>query len=155
MRGYQRWLPDDYRILVLVDRDRDECRQLKGHLEQIAEDAGFSTRTHRDAQGRYQVISRLAIEELEAWFFGDIVALCAAYPGISPTLAQQRGYRDPDAIRGGTEEALLRVLHHAGYYTELKYYPKKEVADAIATCMEPELNRSASFRRLCNALREL
>jgi hypothetical protein len=42
------------------------------------------------------------VEELEAWFFGDVEAICQADPKVSPHLAKQKGYRDPDAIRGGT-----------------------------------------------------
>jgi hypothetical protein len=84
----------------------------------------------------------LAIEELEAWFFGDIAALHAAYPRISLTLSQQAKYRDPDAIRGGTWEALGRLLH-SYYPTGL---PKIEVARAVSALMEPERNRSRSFQ---------
>ena len=29
LRGYRHWLPDDQRIVVVVDRDNDECRALK------------------------------------------------------------------------------------------------------------------------------
>ena len=40
------------------------------------------------------------IEELEAWFFGDIAAIHAAYPRISIHLGGRANYRDPDAITG-------------------------------------------------------
>ena len=29
LQGYARWLPEDHRIVVLVDRDDDACDQLK------------------------------------------------------------------------------------------------------------------------------
>ena len=57
----------------------------------------------------FQVVNRLAIEELEAWFFGDVEALHAAYCRVSINLQDQARYRDPDAIRGGTYEALVVV----------------------------------------------
>lgn len=50
----------------------------------------------------FQVLNRLAIEELEAWFFGDVAALHSAYPRVPSTLGRRSRYRDPDAIRGGT-----------------------------------------------------
>ena len=36
LKGYRPWLPDDWRIVVLVDADEGECRALKGRLEQEA-----------------------------------------------------------------------------------------------------------------------
>lgn len=36
LRGYAVWLPDDWRIVVVVDRDDDDCRALKQRLEDIA-----------------------------------------------------------------------------------------------------------------------
>ncbi len=32
LRGYARWLPEDWRIIVVVDRDDDECLALKKHF---------------------------------------------------------------------------------------------------------------------------
>jgi hypothetical protein len=87
LRGYSNWLPDDYRIVVVVDRDDDDCHDLKQQLEQMASDAGLLSRSH--AGGRpYKVVNRLAIEELEAWYFGDWDAVRAAYPKVSGTIAK-------------------------------------------------------------------
>ena len=36
LKGYARWIPIDYRIVVLVDRDRDDCIELKNSLNKIA-----------------------------------------------------------------------------------------------------------------------
>ena len=85
------------------------------------------------------------IEELEAWFFGDPDALRAAYPRVSRTLERKARYRDPDAVPGGTWEALLRVLQRAGYYKGVPL-PKLEAANRIAQHMDPERNRSRSFQ---------
>ena len=49
LRGYRRYLPDDWKIVVLVDADREDCRVLKERLDQAARAAGFATRTN--AQG--------------------------------------------------------------------------------------------------------
>lgn len=41
------------------------------------------------------VINRILIEELESWFFGDVDALVAAYPGVAPTPAQKANTGTP------------------------------------------------------------
>lgn len=92
------------------------------------------------------MINRIVIEELEAWFFGDADALRSAYPGVSSTLERKAAYRDPDAIQGGTWEALQRVLQRAGYYKGVKALPKLETAGRIAQHMDPARNRSRSFQ---------
>ena len=44
LRGYANWLPAEYRIVVVVDRDRDECEELKSRLEHICERVGLRSR---------------------------------------------------------------------------------------------------------------
>ncbi|MCK6574438.1 DUF4276 family protein [Myxococcota bacterium] len=152
LRGYAAWLPDDWRIVIIVDRDDDDCAALKRRLEQMALVAGLSTRANRHG-ARVQVVNRLAIEELEAWFFGDWEAVRAAYPKVDGNIPQQAKYRSADAIQGGTWEAFERVLKKAGYFqTGLR---KIEAARAVATHMDPERNASPSFRTLRSALLEI
>src|SRR4051812_47141052 len=85
LRGYRNWLPqaygDDWTILVLRDEDREDCHVIKQHMEQIAERAGLVTRTAARKGGlqRFHVVNRIAIEEIEAWYFGDVPALRAIY----------------------------------------------------------------------------
>ena len=63
------------------------------------------------AGGRpWQVVNRVAVEELEAWYFGDWEAVRAAYPRVSANTPQRQGLRDPDGIAGGTWEAFERVM---------------------------------------------
>jgi hypothetical protein len=70
-------------------------------MDTAAHRAGLKTRTQGSGTG-VQVVNRLAIEELEACFFGDWEAVSAAYPAVNPNVPRKRGYRDPDAIVGGT-----------------------------------------------------
>ena len=144
LRAYRKWLPGDWRIVVLVDNDRDNCKALKAKLEQAAADAGLTTKSAAMGKHRFQVVNRLAIEELEAWFFGDVEALACAYPRVPATLAKKKRYRDPDAIPGGTWEALEAVLRRSGYYPV--GLPKVEVARNISAHMAPQRNRSRSFQ---------
>lgn len=153
LQGYSHWLPVDWRIVVLMDVDDADCHQQKAQLETIAQAAGLSTRATSAADASFQVLNRLAIEELEAWFFGDAAAIRAAYPGVSASLAQQQRYRNPDAIRGGTWEALERVLQRAGHHPG--GLNKVEAARAIAHHLEPERNRSHSFQIFCQGLKDL
>lgn len=143
LKGYKSWLPDDWRIVVLVDEDRQNCYQLKAQLERAASYAGFNTKSGIENRRVGQVLNRIVIEELEAWFFGDVEAIVAAYPRIPLTLGEKEKYRDPDAIRGGTWEALERVLQQYGYHSA--GLPKIEVSRSITKYMVPERNRSKSF----------
>lgn len=152
LRGYAAWLPETWRIVVVVDRDDDDCAELKAHLEKIAADAGLRTRS-RARRKPYVVVNRVAVEELEAWYFGDWVAVQSCYPRVPSTIASQAKYRDPDAIRGGTWEAFERVMRRAGYF-ELGLR-KIEAARVLAEAMDPERNRSRSFQHLRQALLDM
>lgn len=150
LAAYSEWLPDNYVILVLVDRDDDDCLELKAQLESIATNSGLETKTTMSAGGRFHVINRIVIEELEAWFFGDWNAVMSAFPRVPTTIPQKAGFRDPDSILGGTWEALERIVQRAGYFkTGLR---KLDCARAIAVHMEPSRNTSTSFQALRDAL---
>ena len=151
LKGYKPWLPNDWRIMVIIDEDRANCRELKAQLEGIAHDAGLVTKSRATSVGDFQVVNRLAIEELEAWFFGDTQALQIAYPRVSRNLQNQAKYRNPDAITGGTYEALERLLKRLNYHRE--GLPKTAVARDIAQHMEPSRNRSRSFQVFVEGLK--
>ncbi len=151
--GYKHWLPDDWNIVVLIDLDSANCVDSKNQLEEIASNAGFITKSAAGQGRRFQVLNRLAIEELEAWFFGDVPALVAAYPRIPTNLGNRSGYRDPDAIRGGTCEALSRVLKANGYHRG--GLPKVAAARNISLHMDPLCNRSKSFQVFRDGLLEI
>jgi len=151
LRGYAQWLPADWRIVVVVDNDGEDCETLKGRIEEMAAAAGLLTRSRAGRQS-WQLVSRLAIEELEAWYFGDWAAVCSAYSRVSPSVPNQAGYRDPDAIRGGTWEAFERVLQRHGYYkTGLL---KVEAARTIGALVDPERTQSRSFAVFRDAIAE-
>jgi hypothetical protein len=151
LKGYSSWLPRDWKIVVLIDQDNQDCFVLKGKLEESAKKAGLRTKTLAKGKGTFQVLNRLAIEELEAWFFGDVSALKAAYPRIPVTLGKKPKYSNPDSIVGGTWEALERELKKAGYYPT--GMPKIEVARNVSPHMDAERNRSHSFQVFVNGLK--
>lgn len=98
------------------------------------------------------MVTRIAIEELEAWYFGDWQAVCRAFPGVSTTIPKRAGYRKPDAIQGGTWEAFERVLKQGGYCKQ--GLSKVQTASAMGQHMEPEENRSPSFQVFWQAITE-
>ena len=151
LRGYRNRLSDEYRIVVMMDCDHDDCRTLKVRLEDAAADSGLRTRS-QSGDDRWQVVNRIAVEELEAWYFGDWEAVRGAFPRVSPTVPNQARYRNPDAIRGGTWEAFERILKRHGYFRA--GLRKIEAARAIAPQMDPARNRSPSFAVFRDALAE-
>lgn len=138
LRAYARMTWPDLRVVIVVDRDSDDCRALKRRLVDACDVTGCDA------------LCRIAIEELEAWFFGDVAAMRAAYPRVPASIGTQTKFRDPDAIAGGTWEALERILSRAGYYST--GMPKVEVARRIAARMDPDTNRSRSFKVLVEGL---
>lgn len=149
-KGYRSWLPPDWRIVVLIDRDRKDCIALKKQILNMARQAGLRSQGSRNAPP--QVLVRIAVEELESWFFGDVPALCTAFPGVSPDLAKKAGFRNPDAIKN-TWEQLERVLQRAGHFSG--GLQKIRCAREVAPHMDPASNLSHSFRVFCDGLRAL
>jgi hypothetical protein len=137
LKGYKSWMPEDWKIVVLIDEDRADCLSLKQQMETAAANAGLITRSAANG-GTFTVLNRIAVEELEAWFFGDVEALATAYP---------------DAIGGGTWEALERVLQRAGYFAA--GLSKIEVAREMARHMDAGRNTSASFKCFTDGLAAL
>lgn len=151
LRGYARWIPATFRIVVVVDRDDDDCHERKARLEKLAAGAQLATRS--TAKPTYVVVNRLAIEELEAWYFGDWKAVRTAYPKAEATVPAKAKYRAPDNIQGGTWEAFEHVLQEAGYFAG--GLRKIEAARTVAEHMVPLRNTSPSFRALCAVLAEM
>ena len=150
LNAYAKWLPPDFRVVVIVDRDREDCRALKRRLEEVAQDAGLLTRSA--AGGRsWQAVNRIVVEELEAWYFGDWDAVLGAYPRAPKNVPNRAAYKDPDAING-TWEAFHRILKSGGYFkTGLR---KIEAAREIGARTNPRANRSRSFLNFYNAIAE-
>ena len=152
LQGYRRWRPPNTRIVIVIDRDSDDCHQLKKRLENAASLSGLQTRTQAE-DNSWQVVNRIAIEELEAWYFGDWEAVRCAFPRVPENIPRKARYRDPDAIQGGTWEAFERLLKRGGYFkTGLR---KVEAARAIAGYIEPTRTTSRSFANFFRAISEV
>jgi hypothetical protein len=143
LKGYRDWLPKHWRIVVLIDEDRQDCVKLKAELDSAAAAAGLKTKSKAE-KGAFVVLNRIAVEEIEAWFLGDVEGLRTAYPGVPASLGSRENFRDPDAVAGGTWEALERVLQKAGYFPG--GLGKIELARTMAQHLNSGRNQSRSFR---------
>lgn len=151
LKGYAMWLPETWRIVVVVDKDDDDCHDLKEQLESVAMEAGLQTRSVYSGQS-WQLVNRLAIEELEAWYFGDWSAVRRAYPRVSASVPRQRRYRNPDGITGGTWEAFERIMQRAGYFEG--GLQKIHAARKLGGLIDPYRNYSQSFTVFRDAILE-
>jgi hypothetical protein len=151
LKAYSSWLPADWRILVIVDRDDDDCSELKGRMEMAARKAGMSTKTH-PRRSHWQLVNRIAVEELEAWYFGDWAGVRCVYPRVPENVTRKVGFRDPDAIAGGTWEAFERILTKHGYFEG--GLRKTEAARALGAAIDPARSSSRSFLALRDAILE-
>lgn len=152
LRNYARILPTnpDLRVVVMMDADSD-CRQRKIELERLVAAAGLLTKTTAQAGQSFQVITCLAVSELEAWFLGDLAAIQAAYSRVHAK--HFKGiYPIPDEIPDAWE-TLWRVLQQANLFLAGK--AKVEWAKTIAPHLDPARNTSASFRYFCAGLAAL
>ncbi len=70
LRGYGRSLQTSDAVLVVIDLDNSDCLQLKRESVSILE----------QCHPRPNTLFRIAIEEIEAWFLGELSALKRAYP---------------------------------------------------------------------------
>lgn len=87
-RKLRAWNEPDARFIIVRDNDGGDCRALKQRLVELC-----GQRNKPDA------IVRLACQELEAWYFGDVEALAEAFENSALRhLAAKAQYRDPDAI---------------------------------------------------------
>lgn len=152
LRGYAaaRRRGEDFRIVVLVDQDNDDCKVLKEKLDSIAEQAGLTTRAKRAGAGPFQVLNRIAIRELESWYFGDWPAVRTAFPKVTQDVP--RTYKNnPDSASGKCSDAFEKVLRAHG----IRMASKPEWGRRIGPRLSLSDNRSPSFNAFVSGLREI
>lgn len=134
-------------LVVVMDADNKNCVDLKNELVAL----------WKGVAPNFNVIFRIAVEEIEAWYLGDHAAIRASYPdtreGILLSYAQ-------DTICG-TWERLADAIEHGGA-TALKAagWPAPGVAKCrwaktITPQMNPHINASPSFVAFRNKVLEL
>ncbi|RNL86046.1 DUF4276 family protein [Halostreptopolyspora alba] len=151
LSGYaeQRRKGADVRVVVLVDQDEDNCAELKEKMECRARESGLNTPSQAGNEG-YSVVNRIAVRELENWYFGDWKAVQSAFPKVKETSPEP--YRsNADATTKKTSDAFGRILRSKG----IRNQSKPDWAARIAPNLEPERNRSASFKAFLQGVRDL
>lgn len=151
----------DLRVLVLVDRDQQNCLVLKQALENAAHTAGLRTLMAarpgpgQPPAGHFHVVNRVVCEELEAWFLGDPAAVERAYPKVKRRNFNQMHLRNPDNVQGGTWEALERTLQSGRYYPAglAKIQAARDIAPHLD--LNPTVNQSPSFQAFLAGVRTL
>jgi hypothetical protein len=144
LRGYSRQKNIDA-VVVVLDTDKNECVAWLAELQSLAAASGAGGKT----------MFRLAIEETEAWYFGDPGALHAADPKARK--ATLKRYRQDTVC--STREMLADALHPGALAALSKPGSprpgdlKHEWANRIGPLMNPDANRSPSFGKLRDGLR--
>ena len=146
LRGYGR-TPGIDAIVVVLDSDRRDCVAFLNELSAVARQCGVEAKT----------LFRLAIEEIEAWYFGDKEAVVRAYPGakrrVLDTYVQ-------DSVCG-TWEVLADAVFTGGVAAVNRSGGpnagdvKHEWARRIGPLLDPERNASPSFGKLRDGLRRI
>jgi hypothetical protein len=146
LRGYAK-TPGIDAVVVVVDADDRDCIGFLGELRSLAASCGAAKMT----------LFRLAIEETEAWYLGDRVALQLAYP--SARVRQLEGYTQDS--QSGTWELLAAAIYPGGMSAmrragwPLPGQIKHEWAERIGPLLDPDRNLSPSFRKLRDGFRRL
>ncbi len=146
LRGYGK-TPGIDAVVVVLDSDRRDCADFLVELKALAASSNAGPNT----------LFRIAIEEMEAWYFGDRQALTMAYPKAKVDVLQR--YTQDSVC--GTWELLADAIYPGGSVAIKKAgWPlpgqiKCEWAERIGPLLEPERNVSPSFGKLRDGLRRL
>lgn len=146
LRGYGR-TPGIDAVVVVLDTDRQDCRKFLEELKGLA----------RDCVPAPTTIFRLAIEEMEAWYFGDRPALLEAYPRAKTAVLNdyvqdstcETWEKLADAVCAGGSAAIKKK----GW--PLPGQVKHEWAERIGPRMVLDRNVSPSFCKFRDGLRFL
>lgn len=134
-------------VVVMLDSDRRNSMDFLAELEALAAGCNPAPNT----------LFCIAIEEMEAWYFGDRQALTAAYPNAKVEVLQR--YMQDSVC--GTWELLADAIYPGGSLAIKKAgWPlpgqvKHEWAQRIGPLLDPDRNLSPSFGRLRDGLRRL
>lgn len=136
LRGYS-GLPAGFCLIVLVDADNDDCRDLKQRLVGLYQSLPRKPRC---------VLFRIAVEETESWFLADPDAIRSAYPRARLNKLPDGA---PDRIVGAWEK-LADVLGRRPQSCDGS--DKKEWATNIAPFIDLENPKSPSLRAFVDGI---
>lgn len=146
LRGYGK-TPGIDAVVVVLDADRRNCVDFLAELKALVAGCNPAPNT----------LFRIAIEEMEAWYFGDRQALMAAYPKAKVDVLNRYAQ---DSVCG-TWELLADAIYPGGSSAIKKAgWPlpgqiKHEWAERIGPLLDLDRNVSPSFGKLRDGLRHL
>lgn len=133
-RKLRSWCEPGVRFVVVRDNDGGDCGALKQHLIDLCREAG-----------RGDTLIRIAVQELEAWYFGAPEALAKAFCREDlRNIGNRARYRDPDAITRPSKE-LTRLIPE---------FQKVSGARKMAEYLDTD-NRSRSFLEFMKGVQRL
>jgi len=124
-------------VVVVVDADDDDCRQLKQSLVDLY--TALPTKPPR-------VLFRIAVEETESWFIADTSAVRAAYRHADVAIL---GNHAPDVVCGAWER-LAECL--GDMPADCRGREKTEWATAISPHLDLDKPKSPSFAALIGGI---
>lgn len=130
------WSEPDVKFVVLHDQDLSDCKELKKELVDLCKDSG-----------RPDTLVRIACQELEAWYFGDLQAVEQAYGINLNKIKNKEKYRIPDNI-DSPKECLYDLL-------KKKNHSQIKGASHIACYMDIQRNSSESFKFFVSGVKKL
>jgi len=126
--------PGEVAFIIVQDQDNKDCIALKKEILEL----------YRPSHKK--VLVRVACQELESWYFGDLPALEKAYRGKKlASLAPKSKYRTPDAIPNPKEELRKLIPEHE----------QIQGAKKIAPFMDIENNTSVSFQFFVSGVKRM
>lgn len=128
------WRDPEARFLILRDNDRGDCRRRKERIQELV----------NQSQNPRPTKIRIVVEELEAWFLGDLTALEKSGLPL--------GQKQPAILKKDPEDHYkpVDVLKRFD-----RAYQKTLGAKRIAPHLSPERNESKSFHAMVQAVKEL
>lgn len=134
-RKLKAWRDPGVRFVVVRDNDRGDCVALKQRLVTLCAGAG-----------RPDVLVRIACQELEAWYLGDVDSLATAFEDENlRALSGRERFRDPDSVVGPAT-ALAK---------EAPAFQKVSGARLMGERMSLTENRSRSFQVFMSGVRRV
>lgn len=134
-------------VVIVVDSDTRNCREFLDDLIAMS----------KRVNGPPEVMFRLAIEEMEAWYFGDIAALEATYRQVDKAVL--KSYVQ-DSVCGTWEKLADAITPGGSAKIEAQGWPapgviKAQWAVEIPPHMNVDANTSTSFCKLRDGVRRL
>lgn len=136
-RKLRAWQNPSARFVVMRDNDGSDCTVLKARLQGLCKSAG-----------KPETLVRIACQELEAWYLGDLAAVGDTFgrPDLG-ALQAKRKYREPDGLSSPSVELKLLVPQYQ------KLQGSAQLGQQLP--LETERNRSHSFRVFFEGLETL